>query len=144
MSEENRQLMDGELDPQGGTDTDLSPALLTLEKHRITCDRQLEPMDFLFQLFGRPCFPRKELVGITGKAKSGKTFLVSMLMACCVARDVLAFHRKDEQPLRILWYDTEQSDESTQDILKNRIMHLIKTTTDLTDSTDNSCVGNIS
>ena len=124
MSEENRQLMDGELDPQGGTDTDLSPALLTLEKHRITCDRQLEPMDFLFQLFGRPCFPRKELVGITGKAKSGKTFLVSMLMACCVARDVLAFHRQDEQPLRILWYDTEQSDESTQDILKNRIMQM--------------------
>ena len=38
--------------------------------------------------------------------------------------------------MRVLWYDTEQSDESTQDILKNRIMTLIKTTTDLTDSTD--------
>ena len=122
MTDENKQLMEGELAPQEGTATDLSPALLTLEKHRITCDRKLEPMDFLFQLFGRPCFPRKELVGITGKAKSGKTFLVSMLMSCCVVRDVLSFHRQGDLPLRLLWYDTEQSDESTQDILRNRIM----------------------
>ena len=91
-------------------------------------------------LFDRPCFPRRELVAITGKAKSGKTFVTSMLMACCNMRDVLSFHREHESPLRVLWYDTEQSDESTQDILKNRIMTLIKTTTDLTDSTDkNSC-----
>ena len=122
MTDENKQLMEGELAPHEGTATDLSPALLTLEKHRITCDRKLEPMDFLFQLFGRPCFPRKELVGITGKAKSGKTFLVSMLMTCCVVRDVLSFHRQGDLPLRLLWYDTEQSDESTQDILRNRIM----------------------
>ena len=122
MTDENKQLLEDELAPQEGTATDLSPALLTLEKHRITCDRKLEPMDFLFQLFGRPCFPRKELVGITGKAKSGKTFLVSMLMTCCVVRDVLSFHRQGDQPLRLLWYDTEQSDESTQDILRNRIM----------------------
>ena len=122
MTDENKQLLEDELAPQEGTATDLSPALLTLEKHRITCDRKLEPMDFLFQLFGRPCFPRKELVGITGKAKSGKTFLVSMLMSCCVVRDVLSFHRQGDLPLRLLWYDTEQSDESTQDILRNRIM----------------------
>ena len=31
-------------------------------------------MEFLFRLFGKPCFPRGELVAITGKAKSGKTF----------------------------------------------------------------------
>ena len=52
------------------------------------------------------------------------------------AGDVLSFHRETDTPLRLLWYDTEQSDESTQDILRNRIMTLIKTTTDLTDSTD--------
>ena len=82
-------------------------------------------MDFLFRLFGRRCFPRRELVGITGKAKSGKTFVVSMLMACCVMRDVLNFHREEEKGLKVMWYDTEQSDESTQDILKNRIMPMI-------------------
>ena len=104
------------------TTDNMSPELLALEEHRITRDKKLKPMDFLFRLFGRPCFPRRELVAITGKAKSGKTFLTSMLMACCVVRDVLNFHRTDDEPLRLLWYDTEQSDESTQDILRNRLL----------------------
>ena len=106
--------------------TTLSPVALLLEQLRITADKQLPKMDFLFQLFGRPCFPRRELVAVTGKAKSGKTFVTSMLIACCVIRDVLSFHRSCDDPLRVLWYDTEQSDESTQDILKNRIQTLIK------------------
>ena len=106
--------------------TTLSPVALLLEQLRITADKQLPKMDFLFQLFGHPCFPRRELVAVTGKAKSGKTFVTSMLIACCVIRDVLSFHRSCDDPLRVLWYDTEQSDESTQDILKNRIQTLIK------------------
>ena len=106
--------------------TTLSPVALLLEQLRITADKQLPKMDFLFQLFGHPCFPRRELVAVTGKAKSGKTFVTSMLIACCVIRDVLSFHRSCDNPLRVLWYDTEQSDESTQDILKNRIQTLIK------------------
>ena len=112
--------------------TTLSPMALLLEQLRITADKQLPKMDFLFQLFGRPCFPRRELVAVTGKAKSGKTFVTSMLIACCVIRDVLSFHRSCDDPLRVLWYDTEQSDESTQDILKNRIQTLIKTNTNQT------------
>ena len=39
----------------------------------------------------------------------------------------LALRRGREEALRVLWYDTEQSDESTQDILKNRIIPMIKT-----------------
>ena len=50
-----------------------SPITLLLEQLRITVDKQLPKMDFLFQLFGKPCFPRRELVAVTGKAKSGKT-----------------------------------------------------------------------
>jgi len=119
---DNRQLIGGELTPQGASAVSMSLELLTLEEHRITRDKKLKPMDFLFRLFGKPCFPRRELVAITGKAKSGKTFLTSMLVACCVVRDVLSFHRECDSPLRLLWYDTEQSDESTQDILRNRIL----------------------
>ena len=131
--------LDAELEHAGEV-TALSPKMLLLEQLRITPEKQLKPMEFLFHLFGKPCFPRRELVAITGKAKSGKTFVTSMLMACCQSRDVLAFQRIGDEPLRVLWYDTEQSDESTQDILKNRIMTLIKTTTDLMNSTDkNSC-----
>ena len=131
--------LDAELE-HAGEETALSPKMLLLEQLRITPEKQLKPMEFLFHLYGKPCFPRRELVAITGKAKSGKTFVTSMLMACCQSRDVLAFQRIGDEPLRVLWYDTEQSDESTQDILKNRIMTLIKTTTDLMNSTDkNSC-----
>ena len=121
-----------------GEETTLSPKMLLLEKMRITPEKQLEPMEFLFRLFGRPCFPRRELVAITGKAKSGKTFVTSMLMACCVTQKVMAFERHtdladltDFKPLRALWYDTEQSDESTQDILKNRVLRMVAPTPDL-------------
>ena len=115
--------LDAELE-HAGEETALSPKMLLLEQLRITPEKQLKPMEFLFHLFGKPCFPRRELVAITGKAKSGKTFVTSMLMACCQSRDVLAFQRIVEEPLRVLWYDTEQSDESTQDILRNRVMKL--------------------
>jgi len=118
-----------------GEDAQMSPLMLKLEKYRITPEKQLPKMDFLFRLFGKPCFPRRELVAITGKAKSGKTFVSSMLIACCQQRDVLSFHRECETPLRVLWFDTEQSDESTQDILKNRVFRMIGTT-DYSDSTD--------
>jgi KaiC/GvpD/RAD55 family RecA-like ATPase len=120
MSNEGAKQLEGELQSANKTQS-LSPMALLLNQLRITVDKQLPKMDFLFQLFGKPCFPRRELVAVTGKAKSGKTFVTSMLIACCVIRDVLQFHRSSEMPLKILWYDTEQSDESTQDILKNRI-----------------------
>jgi KaiC/GvpD/RAD55 family RecA-like ATPase len=120
MSNEEAKQLEGELQSANKTQS-LSPMALLLNQLRITVDKQLPKMDFLFQLFGKPCFPRRELVAVTGKAKSGKTFVTSMLIACCVIRDVLQFHRSSEMPLKILWYDTEQSDESTQDILKNRI-----------------------
>ena len=125
MDETVKNEVSEEMEHQG-EDTLMSPLMLELESLRITPDKQLQPMEFLFRLFGKPCFPRRELVGITGKAKSGKTFVVSMLMACCMARDVLNFHREREERLRVLWYDTEQSDESTQDILKNRIMRMTR------------------
>ena len=116
--------LDAELE-HAGEETALSPQMLLLEQLRITPEKELKPMEFLFQLYDKPCFPRRELVAITGKAKSGKTFVTSMLMACCQSRDVLAFQRIGDDPLRLLWYDTEQSDESTQDILRNRVMRMV-------------------
>jgi len=146
--------LDAELE-HAGEGTALSPQMLLLEQLRITPEKELKPMEFLFRLFGKPCFPRGELVAITGKAKSGKTFVTSMLMSnslspslspnpsrggegsnyqmgrggTAVVREgggyLLALRRGREEALRVLWYDTEQSDESTQDILKNRIIPMI-------------------
>ena len=39
----------------------------------------------------------------------GKTFFTSMLMACCAEKQVLELERIREQPLKVMWYDTEQS-----------------------------------
>ena len=126
-----------------GEDAQMRPLMLKLEKYRITPDKQLPKMDFLFRLFGKPCFPRRELVAITGKAKSGKTFVTSMLMAVGSLTpdpspkgegsiNQLPLKRMHEEPLHVLWYDTEQSDESTQDILNNRIIPMMSNGNDAT------------
>ena len=83
MDEKVMDQLDAEL-AHAGEGTTLSPKMLLLEQLRITPEKQLKPMEFLFQLFGKPCFPKRELVAITGK-----TFVTSMLMACCQSRDVL-------------------------------------------------------
>ena len=122
-----------------------------LEALRITRDKELPPMHFLFRIFGKPCFPRGELVAVTGKAKSGKTLFNSMLMAGCgltpdpsPKREGEAYggegrsgcyslpflQRVMEDPPRVLWFDTEQSEQSTQDILKNRLLRMIGLTPD--------------
>ena len=96
-----------------------------LKKDRITVDKELLPMEFLLKLFDVPCCPRGEMVAFTGKAKSGKTFVMSMMMAAAAASKVLAFHRTTFEPLQVLWIDTEQSDQSTQDILKHRLVPMV-------------------
>lgn len=104
---------------KAGTDPEL---IAKLKKDRITADKELPPMEFLLKLFDVPCCPRGELVAFTGKAKSGKTFVMSMMMAAASTAEALAFRRTTFEPLQVLWIDTEQSDQSTQDILRNRLV----------------------
>ena len=105
-----------------GVSPDEEQRLQRLESRRIRPDTELREMEFLFQLQKKPCFARGELVGLSGKAKSGKTFVCSILMALCFRNQLLSVGRNDQRPLHVLWYDTEQSEESTQDILKHRII----------------------
>ena len=98
--------------------------LKELEAFRITPQKELPPVEFLFRLHGRPCFARGELTGLSGKAKSGKTFVCSILMALCFRNEVLSLQRIEPTRLHVLWYDTEQSDESTKDILCQRICQM--------------------
>lgn len=109
-----------------GEDSGQIHLLKALEECRITTTKEIPPMEFLFQMFGKPCFPRGELVAISGKAKSGKTFVSSILMTLCFKEEVLSIKRLGDKPLNVLWFDTEQSEESTQDILKNRILPMIR------------------
>ena len=98
-----------------------------LMQHRVTPETKLPPLEFLFKMNGTECFPLSELVANTGKAKSGKTLFLSIVMACCMKRNVLGLERIREAPIRVLWYDTEQSAQSTQNILCHRIIPLSET-----------------
>ena len=111
--------------------------LQRLEQRRITPNSLIPKRRFLFEMFDKPCFARGELVGITGRAKSGKTFFTSMLMALGVCTEVMGIRRIEPKPLRVLWMDTEQSEESTQEILCDRIMKLWQRSMPEGESTEN-------
>lgn len=96
-----------------------------LMAQEITPETVIPKREFLFRLFGKPCFPKGELVAITGKAKSGKTYLCSSLMTTAIGGACLGFKRQAEHVGKVLWIDTEQSEESTQEILVNRIRVLV-------------------
>ena len=106
---------------------------------RITPETNLPPMQPLFQMFDVPCFYRGELVADCGKAKSGKTFFLSIIMGRSLtpcpsptgegsnhsqSDPFPCLQRARDQPLRVLWIDTEQSQQSTQEILRDRIIPL--------------------
>ena len=109
---------------QAGEPSVVSPLLAKILTRELTPDMQLPPMEFLMRLFGEPCFPRRELVAITGRAKSGKTFVMSIIMLMCMIDRILQFERDGKEPLKVLWFDTEQSKQSTLDIIQNRIVEM--------------------
>ena len=79
MKENN--LIKEELDLAGEV-SPISPLVVQLDKYRIMSDTPVPAEDFLLRMFGKPCFPRRDLSTITGLEKCGKTFFTSMLMAC--------------------------------------------------------------
>lgn len=93
---------------------------------RITPDTAVHSHDFLYLWGDRPCFARGELVALTGKAKSGKTYVCSLLMALAQKQQLMGLRRKQAEPYSVLWIDTEQSEDSTQEILCQRIAQLIE------------------
>ena len=153
MSEPGFELVKSSLSRHRQTATSVARIIPTqqeideLFKERITPERDLPPMQPLFEMFDVPCFYRGELVADCGKAKSGKTFFLSILMTACLTEKVLTlerYHPKDEQqadssnPLKVLWLDTEQSQQSTQEILKDRIIPLAERELDIGDSPHDS------
>ena len=116
----------------------------TLYAERITPETQLPPMAPLFKMTESPCFYRGELVADCGKAKSGKTTFLSVLMTAAIVGKCLGIERATKKEgdqttppcghpsysggerLRVLWIDTEQSQQSTQEIIRERIMPMMQ------------------
>lgn len=129
MMEDAQTLLQQEL-AQDGPAPEISPEIMELDKYRITTESNIVDEEFLFTMNGQPCFPRKDLTAFTGQAKSGKTVLISILMACCVKdpdhRSLIGISRIREEPLKVMWFDTEQSPHSTKDILTHRIVKMVQ------------------
>lgn len=111
---------------QAGEASPITPSLLQLDSCRIMTDTEVPEEEFLFRMYGKPCFPRRDISTVTGMEKCGKTIFTSMLMACCAEKDVLELERIREEPLKVMWYDTEQSKQSTKGILTERVKKLVK------------------
>ena len=130
--EKTKELIQEEL-TQAGETSKFTPAVARLFENRITPESKVPEMDFLFRLFGVACFPRGELVAVAGKAKSGKTFFLSLLMSKAILGPpgqegiFPILQRSGDTPLRILWYDTEQSQQTTKEILVGRILRMTGT-----------------
>ena len=95
-----------------------------LDRQRILPGSNIRAHEFLFRWHDIPCCACGELVAVTGKAKSGKTYLNSILMAAALrlqTESLLGLQRMRPDPLRVLWIDTEQSEDSTLEILRDRI-----------------------
>ena len=111
-----------------------------LLSERITTETELPPMQPLFRMFDVPCFYHGELVADCGKAKSGKTYFLSILMAASLTQKALALERiantnltndtnnqtladgADIKPLKVLWIDTEQSQRNSRTFSIKRFM----------------------
>ena len=124
MSKQNDHL-EKELS-QAGEASSLSPLVVKLDKYRIMPDTDVPAEDFLMRMYGKPCFPRRDLSTVTGVEKCGKTFFTSMLMACCAKKNVLEMERVRDEPLKVMWYDTEQNPTSTKSILKDRVEQMVE------------------
>ena len=96
-----------------------------LESRRILPNTEVTPHQFLFSWNDKPCFARGELVALTGKAKSGKTYVCSLLMTLAIRQQIMGIQRIQDDPLKVLWIDTEQSADSTHEILSLRMTQLL-------------------
>ena len=147
MNEQNLQLVKGSLPqkrqaPASSLRIEYSERdIETLYAERITPETQLPPMAPLFKIEENPCFYRGELVADCGKAKSGKTTFLSVLMTAAIGGRCLVVERATKkegdqttpdpsysggESLRVLWIDTEQSQQSTQEIIRERIMPMMQ------------------
>ncbi len=86
-----------------------------LEKCFIDRDTQLIEQKYLLEIHGVKCFPRGDLIAISGKEKCGKT-TACRILATAMLRGEYEGIRALEQGLRILWIDTEQARISTRTV----------------------------
>lgn len=86
-----------------------------LEKCFIDRDTQLIEQKHLLEINGVKCFPRGDLIALSGKEKCGKT-TACRILATALLKGEYDGMRALEENLRILWIDTEQARISTRTV----------------------------
>ena len=86
-----------------------------IEQFFIDSNTQLEERKHLLEIDGIKCFPRGDLVAISGKEKCGKTTACRIIATALLKGDFEPI-KAVENNLRILWIDTEQARISTRSV----------------------------
>lgn len=88
-----------------------------IEAFFIERDTMLPAQRHLMEIHGIRCFPRGDIVGISGKEKCGKTTACRILATALLKGEHFGI-RALEQGTRILWIDTEQARTSTRTLAR--------------------------
>lgn len=102
-------------------------SLLDIEKYRILHTTEVPKPDIVLSVNGKVVSTRKNIFGITGKAKVGKSFLMSLIQASVLKKgefSVLSSYLPKGKD-KIIYIDTEQSDYHVSLALK-RIKTMIE------------------
>lgn len=90
--------------------------LLQLAKYRVTLSKQVPKPSVVLSVNGQIISTRKNIFGITGKAKVGKSYLMNLIITAVLEKGdngTLASYLPQGKD-KILWFDTEQSDYHVQ------------------------------
>lgn len=95
------------------------------EDYEVDLAHPSPPEVFLLERQGVGILPRGEIANIKAKAKSGKTQLVIQFTAALISpnKECNGIRRIDDEPMDVLWFDTEQS-RSSSDNAYRRTMKL--------------------
>ena len=115
----NLELLEQDLAKHNAQDVSAHPEwdeiLQRLDKCFIDRDTQLIEQKHLMEIHGVKCFPRGDLIAISGKEKCGKTTACRILSTILLRGEYEGFTAL-EKNLRILWIDTEQARVSTRTV----------------------------
>lgn len=115
----NIELLQQDIDAQMAKPVSLHPEwdeiVARLDKCFIDRDTKLLEQKHLMEINGVKCFPRGDLIAISGKEKCGKTTACRILSTILLRGEYEGF-KSLENNLRILWIDTEQARVSTRTV----------------------------
>ena len=86
-------------------------------KYRMKPKRTLPELKHLLQIGGIGCFPRGDLVAISGKEKCGKTTDCRIMISALLKGEYMGV-KALERNVRVLWIDTEQANLSSRAVCR--------------------------